>query len=92
MIVCQQLQIAMVLLPSYNLCSDLKEAENLSKLHFQIQESDKILCELGTILKDFEDDLGTVSADIETLQFHSRGLNMRLQNRSVRIKYLLSYK
>ncbi len=62
------------------------------ELHRNIRACDDILSSVETNLTSFRNDLATVSADIETLQARSTGLNVRLENRKAVEKGLIRAK
>ena len=65
-----------------------KEKDQFEDLHTSISACDKVLDSVETYLKGFQADLGTVSAEIETLQNRSTEMNTRLENRKVVEKLL----
>ncbi|KAI9736037.1 MAG: hypothetical protein M1818_006213 [Claussenomyces sp. TS43310] len=60
-----------------------KEKAKFEDLHRSIRACDDVLKSVETNLTNFQDDLGAVSAEIETLQARSTALNIRLENRKV---------
>ncbi|KAH8889785.1 Vps52-domain-containing protein [Thozetella sp. PMI_491] len=58
-----------------------RDKAKFEELHRNIRACDDILSSVETNLTSFRNDLATVSADIETLQARSTGLNVRLENR-----------
>lgn len=65
-----------------------KERDQFEDLHKSITACDKVLDSVETYLQGFQADLGTVSAEIETLQNRSTEMNTRLENRKVVEKLL----
>lgn len=65
-----------------------KERDQFEDLHKSIAACDKVLDSVETYLQGFQADLGTVSAEIETLQNRSTEMNTRLENRKVVEKLL----
>ena len=61
--------------------ADRKDKAKFEELHRNIRACDDILNSVEANLASFRNDLATVSADIETLQARSTGLNIRLENR-----------
>lgn len=62
-------------------CQDEKEKAKYEDLHRSINACDDVLKSVETNLASFQNDLATVSADIEFLQARSTALNQRLENR-----------
>ena len=58
-----------------------KEKTKFEDLHQSIVGCDGVLKSVETYLTSFQDDLGAVSAEIETLQTRSTNLNAKLENR-----------
>ncbi|KAL9095235.1 MAG: hypothetical protein Q9165_002491 [Trypethelium subeluteriae] len=58
-----------------------KERDNFEELHRSILACDDVLKSVETYLMSFQKDLGTVSAEIETLQTRSTTLNTKMENR-----------
>lgn len=63
--------------------TDEKEKEKFEDLHRSIRACDEVLKNVETNLTSFQNDLGAVSAEIETLQARSFALSFRLENRKV---------
>jgi len=67
------------------LCSlhtiDEKDKAKFEDLHRTIRACDDVLRSIESNLTSFQNDLGAVSAEIETLQARSTALNIRLENR-----------
>ncbi|KAH7642258.1 vacuolar protein sorting-associated protein 52-like protein [Dermatophagoides farinae] len=59
----------------------IKEADNISELHLQITDSDKILERLEGMLCAFQADLSNICQEILSLQELSASLNIRLKNK-----------
>nr|XP_027194537.1 vacuolar protein sorting-associated protein 52 homolog isoform X2 [Dermatophagoides pteronyssinus] len=59
----------------------IKEADNISELHSQITDSDKILERLEGMLCAFQADLSNICQEILSLQELSASLNIRLKNK-----------
>ncbi|XP_071821891.1 vacuolar protein sorting-associated protein 52 homolog [Apostichopus japonicus] len=59
----------------------IKESQNIASLHNQITACDGILERMEQMLSGFQSDLGSLSAEIQTLQKQSIGMNIKLQNR-----------
>lgn len=62
---------------------DEKQKGKFDDLHRSINACDDVLNSVETYLASFRNDLGVVSADIESLQTRSTALNRRLDNRIV---------
>ena len=60
-----------------------EDKEKLEDLHQSIQACDQVLNSVEVYLQGFQSDLGTVSAEMETLQTRSSEMNARLENRRV---------
>ena len=58
-----------------------KERDKFEELHRSILACDDVLKSVETYLMGFQKDLGTVSAEIETLQSRSSALNTKMENR-----------
>ncbi|KAI9705347.1 MAG: hypothetical protein M1820_005177 [Bogoriella megaspora] len=58
-----------------------KERDKFEELHRSILACDDVLKSVETYLMSFQKDLGTVSAEIETLQSRSTTLNTKMENR-----------
>jgi chromosome segregation ATPase len=67
---------------------DEKDKERFEDLHQSIRACDEVLRSVESNLTSFQNDLGTVSAEIETLQARSTALSIRLENRKVVEKVL----
>ncbi|GAB6031475.1 Vacuolar protein sorting-associated protein 52 [Chamberlinius hualienensis] len=59
----------------------IKESQNIASLHDQISACDDILARMEDMLLNFQEDLGSISSEIFTLQQHSIAMNIRLKNR-----------
>ncbi|KAL9600049.1 MAG: hypothetical protein Q9219_003419 [cf. Caloplaca sp. 3 TL-2023] len=59
------------------------EKEKFEDLHRSILSCDDVLNSVQSSLTSFQQDLGAVSAEIETLQSRSTAMNTRLENRKV---------
>ncbi|KAK2547080.1 Vacuolar protein sorting-associated protein 52-like protein [Acropora cervicornis] len=59
----------------------IKESENIASLHNQIASCDTILESMETMLTSFQENLGSISSEIQTLQEQSLSMNIRLKNR-----------
>ncbi|KAL8939882.1 MAG: hypothetical protein Q9216_003103 [Gyalolechia sp. 2 TL-2023] len=64
------------------------EKDKFEDLHRSILACDDVLRSVQNSLTSFQQDLGAVSAEIETLQFRSTAMNTRLENRKVVEKLL----
>ena len=62
---------------------DELDKEKFEDLHRSIRACDDVLSSVETNLTSFQNDLATVSAEIETLQGRSTALSVRLENRKV---------
>ena len=67
---------------------DEKEKEKFEELHQSIRACDEVLRNVESNLTSFKNDLGAVSAEIETLQARSLALSVRLENRKTVEKVL----
>lgn len=65
------------------LYTDEKDKTKFEDLHRSIRACDDILNSVELNLTNFQNDLGAVSAEIETLQARSTALSLRLENRKV---------
>ncbi|XP_047987271.1 vacuolar protein sorting-associated protein 52 homolog [Leguminivora glycinivorella] len=61
----------------------LKESGNISSLHNQIEECDGILARMESMLMVFQNDLGSISNEIISLQKRSVSMSVQLSNRQV---------
>ncbi|CAN7983927.1 unnamed protein product [Ixodes pacificus] len=59
----------------------IEESVNIASLHNQIAACDEILERMENMLKTFQEDLGSISHEILTLQQQSVSMNVRLKNR-----------
>ncbi|XP_032530010.1 vacuolar protein sorting-associated protein 52 homolog [Danaus plexippus] len=59
----------------------LKESENISSLHSQIEDCDGILARMESMLLVFQNDLGSISNEIISLQKRSVNMSVQLSNR-----------
>lgn len=59
----------------------IRQADNISKLHYQINESDAILERIEDMLCAFQADLSNICQEILSLQELSASLNIRLKNK-----------
>ncbi|CAH2005011.1 unnamed protein product [Acanthoscelides obtectus] len=59
----------------------MKESENIASLHNQITACDEILERMENMLLDFQNDLGSISSEILTLQRKSISMSQELANR-----------
>lgn len=59
----------------------IKESEGLAGLHTQIRDCDGVLDSMETMLRGFQTDLASISAQIKYLQDESLSMNMKLRNR-----------
>ncbi|XP_064474251.1 vacuolar protein sorting-associated protein 52 homolog isoform X2 [Ornithodoros turicata] len=59
----------------------IEESLNIASLHNQIVACDQILEHMEKMLKTFQEDLGSISQEILTLQQQSVSMNIRLKNR-----------
>ncbi|VEN56786.1 unnamed protein product [Callosobruchus maculatus] len=59
----------------------MKESENIASLHNQITACDQILERMENMLLDFQNDLGSISSEILTLQRKSISMSQELANR-----------
>ncbi|EFJ12526.1 hypothetical protein SELMODRAFT_446594 [Selaginella moellendorffii] len=61
----------------------IKESDNLMSLHAQIRECDSILTHMESLLGGFQEDLGSISSEIRSLQEQSMTMGLKLRNRKV---------
>ncbi|XP_028037408.1 vacuolar protein sorting-associated protein 52 homolog [Bombyx mandarina] len=61
----------------------LRESENIGSLHNQIEECDNILGKMESMLLVFQNDLGSISNEIISLQKRSVNMSVQLSNRQV---------
>ncbi|KAG6459324.1 vacuolar protein sorting-associated protein 52 homolog [Manduca sexta] len=61
----------------------LKESENIGSLHNQIEECDGILAKMESMLMVFQNDLGSISNEIISLQKRSVSMSVQLSNRQI---------
>lgn len=59
----------------------LKESENIASLHNQIEDCDSILAKMESMLLVFQNDLGSISNEIISLQKRSVNMSVQLSNR-----------
>jgi len=59
----------------------IKESEGLAGLHTQIRECDTVLDSMESMLRGFQGDLASISAQIKYLQDESLSMNVKLRNR-----------
>ncbi|CAB3981273.1 Hypothetical predicted protein [Paramuricea clavata] len=59
----------------------IKESDNIASLHKQIAACDTILERMEDMLTNFQQDLGSISSEIQTLQEQSMSMNVKLKNR-----------
>ncbi|XP_076353469.1 vacuolar protein sorting 52 isoform X6 [Tachypleus tridentatus] len=59
----------------------IQESQNIASLHNQIAACDGILERMEQMLRTFQEDLGSISHEILTLQEQSVSMNIRLKNR-----------
>ncbi|KAJ8335270.1 hypothetical protein SKAU_G00409090 [Synaphobranchus kaupii] len=59
----------------------IKESQNIASLHNQITACDSILERMEGMLSGFQNDLSSISSEIQTLQQQSVSMNVRLKNR-----------
>ncbi|XP_045783042.1 vacuolar protein sorting-associated protein 52 homolog [Maniola jurtina] len=59
----------------------LKESENIASLHNQIEDCDGILARMESMLLVFQNDLGSISNEIISLQKRSVNMSIQLSNR-----------
>ncbi|EDO47167.1 predicted protein, partial [Nematostella vectensis] len=59
----------------------IKESKNIASLHNQIASCDTILERMEKMLTSFQEDLGSISSEIQTLQEQSLSMNIKLKNR-----------
>lgn len=66
-----------------NLCVQdyLDQASDLASLHKQVKQCDNILERMEDMLSHFKSDLGTISAEIQSLQDKSTAMKTKLKNR-----------
>lgn len=62
---------------------DERDKAKFEDLHRSIRACDDVLNSVEINLTKFQNDLGAVSAEIETLQARSTALNIRLENRKI---------
>ncbi|KAF8404019.1 hypothetical protein HHK36_008895 [Tetracentron sinense] len=61
----------------------IKESDNLVCLHDQIRDCDSILSQMETLLSGFQDEIGSISSEIKSLQEKSMDMGLKLKNRKV---------
>ncbi|XP_075992388.1 vacuolar protein sorting 52 [Anticarsia gemmatalis] len=61
----------------------LKESENIASLHNQIEDCDGILAKMECMLMVFQNDLGSISNEIISLQKRSVNMSVQLSNRQM---------
>ena len=59
----------------------IAESESLAGLHTQIRDCDGVLDSLESMLRSFQGDLASISAQIKFLQDESLSMNVKLRNR-----------
>ena len=65
--------------------------ESLAGLHTQIRECDGVLDTMESMLRGFQSDLASISAQIKYLQDESLSMNVRLRNRKAAETQLSSF-
>eukprot|EP01136_Pigoraptor_vietnamica_P026923 Opistho-1_new@82539 len=61
----------------------INEAGNIARLHAQIHVCDRVLQTMEEMLGAFQEDLGNISSEIQTLQDQSLSMNVKLKNRKI---------
>jgi aromatic ring-cleaving dioxygenase len=61
----------------------MNEADRLATLHKQIQEFDRVLAGMQDVLSGFQNQLGNISGEINSLQEQSVKMNQKLKNRKI---------
>ncbi|KAL5713613.1 Vacuolar protein sorting-associated protein 52 [Ranunculus cassubicifolius] len=61
----------------------IKESDNLVSLHDQIRDCDSILSQMENLLSGFQDEIGSISTEIKSLQEKSMDMGLKLKNRKV---------
>jgi hypothetical protein len=61
----------------------MQSTPNLVHLHGQITSCEEILSKMAGLLNGFQEDLGEISTEIDTLQAASFSMNISLKNRKV---------
>lgn len=69
----------------------IKESESLAGLHKQIRECDGVLDSMESVLRGFQGDLSSISAQIKSLQEESLSMNVKLRNRKAAETQLSSF-
>lgn len=59
----------------------ISQSRNIASLHYQIRNCDEILARMEGMLSKFQNDLGNISSEIQTLQDQSRSMSIKLKNR-----------
>jgi vacuolar protein sorting-associated protein 52 len=69
----------------------MDNGQQLAELHVQVKDCDQILEAMENLLSGFQDDLGKLSEEIQTLQDQSLNMSVKLKNRLVRISLCASF-
>eukprot|EP00965_Chrysotila_dentata_P116455 3849494-Pleurochrysis_carterae.AAC.1 len=69
----------------------IKESESLAGLHTEIRECDSVLDSMESMLRGFQGDLASISAQIKYLQDESLSMNVKLRNRKTAESQLSSF-
>ncbi len=67
---------------------DVRNTQAFTDLLLDIKNCDEILESMGEMLTGFQQDLGKLNGEIETLQLQSQLMSTRLKNRTVNILVL----
>eukprot|EP01134_Creolimax_fragrantissima_P001650 CFRG1650T1 len=77
----REVEAKLVVVEKASINDYLQEAGNIAELHKQLRSCDEMLCGMEQMLTVFQDDLGTISIDIQKLQSQSIVMNEKLKNR-----------
>ena len=69
----------------------LKESESLAGMHTEIRQCDTVLDQMESMLRGFQTDLASISAQIKYLQDESLSMNVKLRNRKAAEAQLSSF-
>ena len=69
----------------------IKESESLAGLHTQVRSCDTVLDSMESMLRGFQTDLASISAQIKYLQDESLSMNVKLRNRKAAESQLSSF-
>ena len=87
----QEVEQALRSVESESIQDYIAEAESLAGLHTQIRSCDTVLDSMESMLRGFQGDLHSISAQIKFLQDESLSMNVKLRNRKAAEAQLSSF-